>query len=44
VRYSITTTQHQHLAARALGLDGFLSSESAREGKGRTPYTHREGY
>lgn len=39
VRYSLTTTQHQHVVARALGLDGFMSSESAREGKGKTPYT-----
>lgn len=43
VRYSNTTTQHQWMVARALGVS-FYSSESARKGKGRTPYTHREGW
>ena len=38
VRYSNTTTQHQHMVARALG-QRFTSTESARKGKGRTPYT-----
>lgn len=44
VSYSLTTTQHQHGVARALGLRGFMASESARTGKGKTPYTHREGW
>lgn len=38
VRYSITTTRHQSLVARAAGIT-FVSTESARKGKGRTPYT-----
>lgn len=43
VRYSNTTTQHQWMVARALGVS-FSTTESARKGKGRTPYTHRGGY
>jgi hypothetical protein len=43
VRYSNTTTQHQYLVARALRQE-FASTESARKGKGKTPYTHREGW
>lgn len=38
VRYSLTTTQHQYLLARAWGIP-FDTTESARKGKGRTPYT-----
>ena len=43
VRYSNTTTQHQHLVARALGITGFSASKSAREGKGKSPYGPRAG-
>lgn len=43
VRYSNTTTQHQWMVARALGVS-FSTTESARKGKGRTPYTPREGW
>lgn len=43
VRYSNTTTQHQYLAARAFDVP-FRSTESAREGKGKTPYTPRKGW
>lgn len=43
VRYSNTTTQHQHLVATALGVS-FTSTESARMGKGKTPYTSRSGW
>lgn len=43
VRYSNTTTQHQHLVARALGIEGFTSSKSARKGKGKSPYGPRTG-
>lgn len=43
VRYSNTTTQHQHLIARALGVP-FTTTESARKGKGKTPYTSRSGW
>jgi hypothetical protein len=43
VRYSNTTTQHQHLAATALGIRGFSASKSARKGKGHSPYGPREG-
>lgn len=43
VRYSNTTTQHQHLVARALGIEGFSASKSARKGKGKSPYGPRTG-
>ena len=42
VRYSNTTTQHQHLVARAFGVP-FTSTESARKGKGKSPYGPRAG-
>lgn len=42
VRYSNTTTQHQLLVARAFGVP-FSTTESARKGKGKTPYTSRKG-
>jgi hypothetical protein len=43
VRYSNTTTQHQHLVATALGMTGFSASKSARKGKGKSPYGPRAG-
>ncbi|MET0725772.1 MAG: hypothetical protein ABWY36_05425 [Leifsonia sp.] len=47
VRYSLTTTQHQHLVATAWSVS-FQSfgegSESARVGKGQSPYGPREGW
>ena len=43
VRYSNTTTQHQWLTASALG-QKFTTTESAREGKGRSPYGSRAGW
>lgn len=42
VRYSNTTTQHQYVVARALGVP-FTTTESAREGKGKSPYGGRRG-
>lgn len=44
VRYSQTTTQHQHLTARALGVSFSATDGSFREGKGKTPYTSRKGW
>jgi hypothetical protein len=41
VRYSITTTQHQYQVARALGVDFLSGDESARIGKGKSPYGPR---
>lgn len=44
VRYSITTTKHQQMVARAFGQSFQSGSESARKGKGKSPYGPREGY
>lgn len=42
VRYSLTTTQHQGLLARAWDI-WFMATESARKGKGKSPYGPRSG-
>lgn len=44
VRYSHTTTQHQYLAARALGVNFHATDDSFRKGKGRSPYGPRAGW
>lgn len=42
VRYSNTTTQHQHAVAQALGIKDFSATDgSFRKGKGKTPFTPR---
>lgn len=44
VRYSNTTTQHQHTAAQALGVGFGATDGSFRKGKGRSPYGPRAGW
>ena len=44
VRYSNTTTQHQHMTARALGVGFGATDGSFRKGKGRSPFGPRAGW